>query len=309
MLPLFLQCVPNVSEGRDPEAIQALADSVRSVSGVHLVDFSSDPDHHRSVFTLLGEPAGLESAILQLFDCASRTIDIRSHVGEHPRVGAVDVVPFVPLLDTPMETAVALADRVAREVGRLHRLPVFLYEESATRPDRRRLPDLRRGQLKGLETRMAQEGGGPDYGPAEIHPRLGATIIGARRPLVAYNILLDTGDVQVAKAIARILREQDGGLRTVRAIGVMLGQQGRAQVSINLTDPAQVSMYRVLEMVRTEARRYGVTVLSSQLVGLTPLGALVETASYYLQLPDLNLEQVLEYQLLRTLVPLREGSS
>lgn len=304
--PLF-QCVPNVSEGRRPEVVAAMAEALAAVPGVYLLDHSADRDHNRSVFTIVGGPEPLRRAVLTLFRMAREAVDMGRHEGAHPRIGAVDVTPFVPLGGTPMEVAVLTADRVAEAVAAEFDVPVFLYEESARRPERRHLPYLRRGGLEGLAHRIGTPEWIPDLGPNRLHPRLGAAVIGARRPLIAFNVLLDTPDVEVAKAVARRVRERDGGLRHVRALGLFLHERGKAQVSMNLVDPDRTALYTAFEMVRMEARRHGANVLSSELIGLVPLGALADTASYYLQLEDFGPERVIERRLLELAV--REEST
>lgn len=299
--PLF-QCVPNVSEGRRPEVVAALAEALAAVSGVYLLDHSADRDHNRSVYTMVGGAEPLRAAILTLFRRAREAVDMTRHEGAHPRVGAVDVVPFVPLGGTPMEAARLAAERVAEAVAAEFEVPVFLYEESARRPERRHLPWIRRGGLEGMAQRIGMPEWLPDLGPSRLHPTLGATVIGARRPLIAFNVLLDTADVEVARAVARRVRERDGGLRHVRALGLFLAERGQAQVSMNLLDPDRTALYTAFEMVRMEARRYGATVVSSELIGLVPLGALADAAGYYLQLEDFGPERVLERRLLELAV-------
>ncbi len=296
MTALF-QCVPNLSEGRRPEVVQALADSVSSIAGVTVVDHSCDKDHNRMVLSMLGEAEPLEQAILSLYRAADQHLNVHQHQGAHPRIGAVDVVPFVPVLDATMEQAVALARTTAEKVADELQLPVFLYAEAARREAYRSLTWLRRGQLEGLSQDLNAERR-PDFGPPSLHSRLGATVVGARRPLVAYNVVLDTGDLEVARQVARRVRESSGGLRAVQAMGVMLEERGHAQVSMNLIDPRRTSLYTAFEMVRMEARRFGVSVLDSEIVGLAPLECLVETARYYLQLADFRSTQVLEAQIL-----------
>lgn len=295
--PVF-QCVPNVSEGRRPEVVAAFAEALGSIPGVFLLDHSSDRDHHRSVFTLVGCAAPLREAIRALYTLAERHLDLAVHQGAHPRIGAVDVVPFVPLSGTPMEAARDLAREVAEEVAGSFGVPVYLYEESALRPERRSLANLREGGLEALGPAIGTPERCPDLGPWRLHPRLGASVIGARRPLVAFNALLDTPDVKVARAVARRLRERDGGLRNVRALGIFLAERGLAQVSMNLLDPDRTALYTVLEMVRMEARRYGARVLTTELIGLVPLGVVADAASYYLQLEDFGAGRVLENRLL-----------
>lgn len=292
-MPL-LECVPNVSEGRRSEVVARLVTAAASVSGVRLLDVSSDPDHNRSVLTLAGEPGDLRASLLALYDAALLDIDLTSHRGVHPRVGAVDVVPFVPLGDTPMEEAVAAAEILASEVAECFGLPVYLYEQAARRPERCRLADIRRGGFEGFPAKMADLAWTPDFGPARVHPTAGVTVIGARSFLIAFNVVLDTADVSVARAIARKVRESGGGLPAVRAMGVYLESRGRAQVSMNLVDFRQTSILTALNRVRQEAGALGTRVLESELVGLMPEQAAVGVVREALQLPGFGLDRVLE---------------
>jgi glutamate formiminotransferase len=283
-----LECVPNVSEGRRPRVIERLAEAAGSARGARLLDVSSDPDHNRSVLTLAGEPGALHEALLALYQVALAEIDLGRHQGVHPRVGAVDVAPFVPLAGTAMEVAVAAALRLAPAVADRFGLPVYLYEEAAPRPDRRSLATIRRGGLPGLAARLAGDAAwAPDFGPPRLHPTAGATAIGARFFLIAFNALLDTGDVAIARAVARAVRQSGGGLPAVRAMGVYLASRGRAQVSMNLVDYRQTSLLRALDRVRREAEALGTRVVESEVVGLIPQEAALETAREALLLPGL----------------------
>ena len=290
----LFQCVPNVSEGRDMAVVEAFADSIRSFSGVRLLDYSADKDHNRSVFTFIGQAAPVSEAVLAMFEQAEKHIDLRRHQGAHPRIGAVDVVPFVPLEGTPMEAAVDLSKSAAAAVAERYRVPVYFYEESASCEQNRSLAYLRRGGVEALEQLEDLTSRPADIGPNSLHPRLGASCFGARRPLLAFNVLLDTPDVGIAKKIAEKIRYRDGGLRYVRALGIYLKEAGLAQVSINLLNTEKTALYTVLEMVRSEARMYGVRVRSSELIGEIPLQALAGAAAYYLQLPELAVSRVLE---------------
>lgn len=295
--------------------VEACARALQGVPGAHLLDHSSDRDHHRSVFTLVGRRRPLREAMLALFAVVAEHVDLALHQGAHPRIGAVDVVPFVPVLGASMEAARELADEVAREVACRFEVPVYLYEESATSPQRRSLAWLRRGGLEALREQILTPERCPDLGPRRLHPRLGATVIGARRPLVAFNVLLDTADVEVARSVARRVRERDGGLGNVRALGLFLAERGRAQVSMNLLEPDRTALYTVVEMVRMEARRFGARVLSTELIGVMPLQAITQTAGYYLQSENLGPERILEGRILDILAgesdlrqsPPREG--
>ena len=293
----IIECVPNVSEGRRPEVIAAFVEAIRRVPGVRVLDFSSDASHHRSVITLAGEAAPLKAAILTLFEHAIAEIDLRTHSGEHPRVGAVDVVPFVPIEGVTMNECVALARDTAAEVAERFGVPVFLYEDAASSPARRNLEDIRRGEFEGLAEKMAKPEWKADFGPAAPHPSAGATVIGARMPLIAYNINLATDRLDVAKKIAAAIRHSSGGFRFVKAMGITLDNRKIVQVSMNLTNYEKTPMYRVFEIVRREAARYGVTVLESEIVGLVPAAALVATAEYFLQLEGFKADQVLETKL------------
>ncbi len=265
-----LECVPNVSEGRHPEVVARLAAAAASAPGVRLLDVSSDPDHNRSVLTLAGEPEGLHQGLLSLYEAALAGIDLNRHQGVHPRVGAVDVVPFVPLGDTPMGVAVAAAGRLARDVARRFGLPVYLYERAARRPERTALAEIRRGGFEGLEGRMGDPAWAPDFGPSRVHPTAGATVIGARFFLIAFNAVLATADVAAARAVARRVRESGGGLPAVRAMGVHLASRGLAQVSMNLVDYQRTPPARALERVEEEAAALGTRVVETEIVGLVP---------------------------------------
>ncbi|HRC83984.1 MAG TPA: glutamate formimidoyltransferase [Thermoanaerobaculia bacterium] len=292
-----LECVPNVSEGRRPEVIARLAAAV-SVEGVELLDVAPDPDHNRTVLTLAGSEAGLHQALLGLYQAALEAIDLTVQAGAHPRVGAVDVVPFVPLGATPMARAVAAAERLAGEVARRFDLPVFLYEEAARRPERRSLPEIRRGGPIRLAERMKNESWQPDFGPARLHPTAGATVVGARFFLIAFNVLLETAEVEVAKRIAKAVRASSGGLAAVRAIGVYLPSRRRAQVSLNLLDYRQTSLLRMVEAVREQAEREGTRIFASELIGLAPAAALLGPLADLLELPELPASRLLEHRLL-----------
>jgi glutamate formiminotransferase / 5-formyltetrahydrofolate cyclo-ligase len=280
-----LECVPNVSEGRRPGVVARLAAAASSPPGVQLLDVSSDPDHNRSVLTLAGDAEGLVQGLLALYEVALAEIDLRTHAGVHPRIGAVDVVPFVPLGDTPMAAAVAAAERLAWEVARRFDLPVYLYERAARVPERAALAVLRRGQFEGFAAKLAEPQWAPDFGPARVHPTAGVTVIGARFFLIAFNAVLDTADVAVARAIARRVRESGGGLPAVRAMGVYLASRGRAQVSMNLVDFRRTPVLQVLERVRAEAAALGARVVEGELIGLMPAAAARGVARDALQLP------------------------
>jgi glutamate formiminotransferase/formiminotetrahydrofolate cyclodeaminase len=289
-----VECVPNFSDGRRPEVIQAVVRAAAGVSGVYVLDVQSDADHNRSVVTLVGPPEAIEEAAFRLVARAAELIDLDQHEGAHPRVGAADVVPFIPISDTTMDTCVEMARRLGQRVGKELGIPVYLYEAAATRPERANLADVRRGEYEGLKAEIETDPDrAPDFGPAKLGPA-GATVIGARPFLVAFNVYLNIADVSIAKRIARAVRHSSGGLRHVKALGLLV--EGRAQVSMNLTDVRGTPIHQVVEMVRSEASRYGAAVTHSELVGLTPQAALLDAACWYLQL-DLPPEQVLENRL------------
>jgi glutamate formiminotransferase / 5-formyltetrahydrofolate cyclo-ligase len=292
----IIECVPNVSEGRRPEVVDALVQSIRSVGGVRLLDASSDAAHNRSVLTMAGDAAPLKAAIVALVGTAIDRIDLRTHAGEHPRLGAVDVVPFVPIDGVTMADCVVLARETAAEVAARFQMPVFLYEEAAAAPARRNLEDIRRGEFEGLATKMQSADWTPDFGPSQPHPTAGAVVIGARMPLIAFNINLATNRLDVAKKIASAIRHSSGGFRYVKAMGIAI-DGGLVQVSINLTHYEKTPMHRVFDAVRREAERYGVTVLESEIIGLTPQAALVAAAEHYLQLARFSSNQILENRL------------
>ncbi|MBN1956060.1 MAG: glutamate formimidoyltransferase [Anaerolineae bacterium] len=290
----IVECVPNFSEGRRAEVVAAIVKAMQAVLAVQLLDVQSDADHNRTVITVVGPPDGVAEAAFQGIAQAAQLIDMERHRGEHPRLGAADVVPFIPVRGVTMDECVALARRLGRRVGEELGIPVYFYEAAATRPDRVNLADVRRGEYEGLKGEIAgNPDRAPDFGPARLGPA-GATVIGARPFLVAYNAYLDTDDVQVAQRIARAVRHASGGLRYVKALGLLV--EGQAQVSMNLTDFARTPIYRAVEMIRREAARYGVQVIRTELVGLVPQQALLDAAAWYLQL-DLDPQQVLENRL------------
>jgi glutamate formiminotransferase len=291
----LLECVPNVSEGRRPELVGRFAEQLGSVPGARLLDHSRDSDHNRSVFTLAGEPTALREALLRLYDAALETIDLRRHRGVHPRVGAVDVVPFVPLAGAAMADAVTAAHALGAEVAGRFALPVYYYEEAALDPARRRLADLRRGGFEGFAARIATPEWRPDAGPARLHPSAGVTLIGARFFLVAFNILLRGADLAAARRVARRVRESSGGLPAVRAIGVWLASRVQAQVSLNLLDYRRTSLETAFSRVRAEAQAEGAEVAASEIVGLLPAAAVPGRPRDLLL--DLRPEQVLENRL------------
>lgn len=295
----LVECIPNISEGRRPEVIEAVVDAVRQTAGVTLLDVSSDTSHNRSVITFLGSPEGVENAAVALAKKAAALIDLTKHQGEHPRMGAVDVVPFVPVKDMTKDECVALSQRVGQRIWEEAKMPVFLYEDSASAPHRVNLASVRKGQFEGMAEKVLQPEWEPDFGGRTIHPTAGVVAVGARMPLIAYNINLSTSDLSIASAIAKVIRRSSGGLDCVKALGVMLEDRNIAQVSINMTDFNRTPLYRVVELVKAEARRWGVTVVGTEVVGLTPMDALIDAAEYYLQIENFDKKkQVLENYIL-----------
>jgi glutamate formiminotransferase len=293
----LIEAIPNVSEGRRISVVEALAAAVDKTPGARLLDYSADPSHNRSVYTLVGDAPALLDAVVRLVRVAVREIDLGRHTGAHPRIGAVDVVPFVPLGDTPLSDCVTLARSVAEAVANRFAIPILLYEAAATAPGRRRLEDIRRGQFEGLADRMRRDGHQPDFGPAVPHPSAGATAIGARGPLVAYNVNLATADIEIARRIARSIRERAGGLPGVKAMGIALTHRGLAQVSMNLTDYRRTDVPEAFAFVKREASRLGVGIADSEIVGLAPADALAGATGTELQLDPLSLDRVLETRL------------
>ncbi|NMC33656.1 MAG: glutamate formimidoyltransferase [Veillonellaceae bacterium] len=292
----LVECVPNFSEGRRPEVIEAITAEVKNIPGVKLLDVKADASHNRVVVTFVGEPQAAKQAAFNACKKAAELIDMEKHHGEHPRIGATDVIPFIPVKNMTMEECVQLADELAQEIAKKLEIPVYLYEEAAKLPARKALPDIRKGQYEGLKTEISKPERHPDYGPARLHPSAGATVVGARQFLIAYNINLDTSDVQIAKKIANCIREAKGGYRYVRAMGVsvQVGDRDVAQVTINMVNYQGTSLFRVFETVKSEAARYGVNVIGSEIIGLTPMQALLDVAEFYLRLDGFDRKQVLE---------------
>jgi len=294
----LVECVPNFSEGQRREVIDSIADAIRKIAGVTLLDVESNPDHNRSVISFVGEPGPVKDAALAASQKAVELIDLRHHKGEHPRMGAVDVVPFVPLSGMTMEDCVSLAREFGREFAEKFQVPVFLYEEAASIPERRNLADVREGEFEGLREKIGKDPEKkPDFGPERIHQSAGATAVGAREILIAYNVNLGTHDLDVAKKIAHQLRAKDGGLVFVKALGFELKERGIVQVSMNLTNYRKSQLFKAYEMVKLFAERYGVAVVGSEIVGLTPMDAMVDSAEFYLRLENFSRDQVLERKL------------
>jgi glutamate formiminotransferase len=290
----IIECVPNFSEGRDLKKIEKIVAPFRGKETVKLLDYQNDEDHNRAVVTVVGEPNSLKAAVIEAMGVAIELIDMRTHQGQHPRMGAIDVVPFIPVKNASVEETVDLSKETAKEVADKYKLPVFLYELSASRAERRNLAFIRKGQFEGMSDKIKLPEWAPDFGPQQIHPTAGVTAIGARMPLVAFNVNLDTNQLDIANQIAKNVRHISGGLRYCKGIGIELKDRGIVQVSMNMTDYTKTALYRVFELIKIEARRYGVNVVGSEIIGLVPMEALIETATYYLGVEDFSMEQVLE---------------
>lgn len=295
----IIESVPNISEGRNKEVIEACVDQIRSTPGCTLLNYSSDEDHNRTVITYMGSLEGCEEASVKLAKKAVELIDLTKHEGAHPRMGCVDVMPFIPIKEATMEECDELAHRVGARIAEEADLPVFLYEKSASAPHRQNLAKVRKGQFEGMAEKVKDPDWIPDFGGQRINPTGGVVAVGARPPLIAFNINLGTSDLQIATKIGKIIRESSGGLKCVKAMGVMLEDRNIAQVSINMTDFTVTPLYRVTELVRAEAARYGVPVIGTEIIGLAPMQAFFDTAEYYLQIEDFQPDvQVIENHLL-----------
>ncbi|MCR5034466.1 MAG: glutamate formimidoyltransferase [Clostridia bacterium] len=295
----IIESIPNISEGRNQEVIEACVDQIRNTPGCTLLDYSSDETHNRSVITYMGSPEACEEASVKLAKKAVELIDLTKHEGGHPRMGCVDVMPFVPLKDVTVEECVELSKRVGERIAAEADLPVFLYEDSATAKHRQNLAKIRKGQFEGMAEKVKEEKWCPDFGGARIHPTGGVVAVGARPPLIAFNINLATDNVEIAKKIANIIREVKGGFKCVKAMGLLLEERNVAQVSINMTNYSITPLHRVLELVRREAARYGVNVIGTEVIGLAPMRAFLDAAEYYLQIEDFDPDnQVIENHLL-----------
>lgn len=294
----LVECVPNFSEGINKAVIESIIDEVRRADGVKLLDYSSDSDHNRTVVTFIGSPEGVKTAAFDLTKKASELIDMAGHKGGHPRMGATDVVPFIPVTGVGMDECVEIAREVGKRIGEELGIPVYFYESAATKPGRINLADVRKGQYEGFFEKIKDESWKPDFGPDEMNVKSGATAVGARVPLVAYNVNLGTGDITVADKIAKAVRHIGGGLRFVKAMGVKLEERNIVQVSMNLTNYEKTAVYRAYEMVKMEALRYGVPVIGSEIVGLVPMKSLIDCAEYYLQVENFSIDQILENRIM-----------
>lgn len=299
----IIESIPNISEGRRPEVVEACVDEIRNTAGCTLLDYSSDESHNRSVITYIGDAKAVEEASVRLVKKATELIDLTKHEGEHPRMGAVDVMPFLPIKDCTTEDCVELSKVVGKRIAEEAKVPVFLYESSATRPERQNLVKIRKGQFEGMAEKVKEADWEPDFGGRTIHPKAGVIAVGARPPLVAFNLNLDTDNVEIAKSIAKIIREKDGGFKCVKSMGFEIVEEDTgkkyAQVSCNMTNYEQTPLYRVVETVKTEAARYGVRVTGTEVIGLCPMKALSDCAEYYMQINGFDFrKQVLENHIL-----------
>lgn len=295
----IIESVPNISEGRNTEVIEACVDQIRNTPGCTLLDYSSDASHNRTVITYMGSPEACEEASVKLAKKAVELIDLTKHVGEHPRMGCVDVMPFIPIKEATTEDCIELSKRVGERIAAEADLPVFLYESSATAPHRENLAKIRKGQFEGMAEKVQDPEWIPDFGGQRIHPTGGVVAVGARPPLIAFNVNLNTSDVEIANKIAKVVRRSSGGFDAVKGMGVMLEDRNIAQVSMNMTDFNKTPLYRVVEVIKAEAARWGVTVIGTEIIGLCPMKALFDSVEYYLQIENFNADvQVIENHLL-----------
>ena len=301
MAKQLVECVPNFSEGRRADVIEAIVEPFQRHKGCGLLDYRADPDHNRLVVSLAGSPDPLQDALLEAAGIAVEHIDMAEHRGAHPRIGAIDVIPFVPLQNITMEMCVALAREFGRRYHEATGIPVYYYEEAALKTDRRDLEVIRKGQFEGLRTEISRPDRYPDVGAPRLHPTAGATVIGARKSLIAFNVNLGTQDLNIAKAIAKAVRKSSGGLGHVKAIGLAIEARGCVQVSLNIVDYERNPLYRVLELIRTEAGRWGVSVVETEVCGMVPAAAMLDSLAYYLQLAGFSPDQVLELRMLHSL--------
>ncbi len=290
----IIQCVPNFSEGRNKATLELILDEIRNVEGVKLLDYSMDKDHNRSVVTFIGSPEAVVEAAFNATKKAAELIDMRGHHGEHPRMGATDVIPLIPISEMTMEECVKLSEDLGHKIGRELGISVYLYERSATAPSRENLADIRKGQYEGMGEKLKSDGWAPDFGPSDLNPKAGVTAIGARMPLVAYNINLGTNNLDIAKKIAKAIRAKTGGFTYCKALGLEIKERDIVQVSINMIDYTKTPLFRVFDTVEREAMRYGVNVIGSEIIGLVPMEALIDAADYYLRLENFDKGQILE---------------
>ncbi|MEF3245479.1 MAG: glutamate formimidoyltransferase [Caldisericaceae bacterium] len=289
----IIECVPNISEGKNREVIDQVIESLKKTN-VKILDVSMDPDHNRSVITFVGNKESIIGGAFAVAESAVRLIDLRYHKGTHPRMGAVDVIPFIPIKNTSMEECIEISKIVGKKIGEELKIPVYLYAESATKEERKNLPNIRKGEFEGFFEKIKDPNWIPDFGPNEVHPTAGVVAVGAREFLIAYNIYLGTKDVSIAEKIAKSIRESSGGLRFIQAKGMFIEEKEMAQVSMNILNYKKAPLYRVFEIVKMEAERYGVSVVESELIGLMPIRAVLESLSFYLRFPKLDENNVLE---------------
>jgi len=292
----IIECIPNVSEGRNQDVINKIIENLKQ-TGVKILDVSSDPDHNRTVITFVGDKSSVLEGAFAVAKSAVELIDLRKHKGTHPRMGAVDVIPFVPIKGITMDETVELSKILAKRIGEELKVPVYLYAESATKEERRSLPNIRQGEFEGFFEKIKDPNWAPDFGPNEVHETAGVTAVGAREFLIAYNIYLNTKDVSIAEKIAKSIRESSGGLRFIQAKGMYIEEKGMAQVSMNVLNYKKAPLYRVFEIVKMEAERYGVSVVESELVGLMPLKAALDSLAFYLRFPKLTSESIIEMKI------------
>lgn len=293
----LMECVPNFSEGRDEKIVEQIIDEVRKIEGITILDYSSDKDHNRTVLTMIGSPEQVKEAAINSAKKAAELIDMTKHEGAHPRMGATDVIPFTPVSNVTIDECIEVAKTVGAEIGSWG-IPVYLYEDAATTPERQNLAKVRKGQYEAFFEKIKQPEWKPDFGPQEMNAKSGATAVGARVPLVAFNINLDTPDVEIADKIAKKVRHIGGGLRFVKGIGLKLEERNQTQVSMNLVNFEKTAVYQAFEMVKMEARRYGVNVVGSEVIGTVPMKSLIDVAEYYLQIENFSIDQILEKRLL-----------
>ncbi|MCR2043074.1 glutamate formimidoyltransferase [Anaerosalibacter massiliensis] len=290
----LVQCVPNFSEGRDKEVIEKIVDEVRRVDEVKLLDYSPDKDHNRTVVTFIGEPEKVLEAAFNTCKKASELIDMTQHTGEHPRMGATDVIPLIPISDITEEEAIEMSKKLGKRIGEELNISVYLYEKSASAPHRENLAKVRKGQYEGMAEKLKEEEWAPDFGPNELNIKAGVTAVGARMPLVAFNVNLDTDDLSIAKKIGKAVRGSSGGFAYCKALGIEIKERNIVQVSMNMVDYTKTPLYRVFDMIEREANRYGVNVIGSEIIGLVPVNALVNCANYYLKVENFDESQILE---------------
>ncbi|HBT51288.1 MAG TPA: glutamate formimidoyltransferase [Petrotoga sp.] len=290
----IVECVPNFSEGREKEKLGRIVDEIRKQEGVKLLDYSMDKDHNRSVVTFVGEPDQVIEAAFNACKKAAELIDLRTHKGEHPRMGATDVIPLIPIKNVSIQECVEYSKKLAKRIAEELNIPVILYEKSASRPEREDLAVIRKGEFEGMFEKLKQEEFKPDFGPDQPHESAGVTAVGARMPLIAFNVNLNTNNIDIAKKIAQAVRGKSGGFKYCKALGFELKERNIVQVSMNMVDYTKTPLYRVFQVIENEANRYGVNVIGSEIVGLVPLNALVDTADYFLKLEDFSYDRVLE---------------